>query len=168
MSQFAKRSRSRIVCSFVRSVQFPFPVAVNRIMEFTHCMVLSWVSQTPCYVLRESNGESNHGMCFTQWVNELSASRGSGRSRVWVTNETNQRDEPVWFVRFNDFVIRTNLFATEPPLVYINPHSTVWPFSVYHPGPFCTLSSALILISTPYVLTLSIMSADSMDIGTQQ
>ena len=41
VSQFAKMSRSRIVRSFVRSVQFPFPVAVNRIMECTHCMVLS-------------------------------------------------------------------------------------------------------------------------------
>ena len=41
VSQFAKMSRSRIVRSFVRSVQFPLPVAENRIMECTHCMVLS-------------------------------------------------------------------------------------------------------------------------------
>jgi hypothetical protein len=32
-------------------------------------------------------------------------------------NETNEREEPVWFVRLKDSFIRTDSFATEPTLV---------------------------------------------------
>ena len=85
VSQFAKRSRSRIVRSFVRSVS---PVSVSGSGESHHGMHPlhgsqlsqsdSVLPETQRNLLRrvsgESNGESNHGMCLCTVLLTLSQS----------------------------------------------------------------------------------------------